>query len=148
MLLCTCAIIPWFNIYVCPKSLFCPISVVFPPTFVHFRDPVYPSSVSISGYSGPAPVPMRKYGNENGRGVFPPVTVHFQQTWPECGSADDAVKLFDGMAGPNVHDDDELPGAERDVLSLTKCELVYISLHLQFLIHLFIPCFASPSPTP
>jgi len=113
-----------------------------------FVIPYIPVPLLFSAIPVSLPFPMRKYGNQNGKGVFPPVTVRFQQTWPECGSADDAVKLFDGMAGPNVRDGDELPGAERAVLSLTKCELVYIPLHLQFLIHLFIPCFASPSPTP
>ena len=53
-------------------------SLVFVSSFVcHFHMFAYPNSIFDHGFSEPDPVIVKKYGNENERGIFPPVSVCF-----------------------------------------------------------------------
>ena len=61
---------------VCPGSG--PISVVFPPIFVRFRDPVYSNPTPVLGFPFPLSFPIKKHDNGNRRGVLPPVAVGFR----------------------------------------------------------------------
>ena len=68
--LCTCVVV---YSCVCPGQSpgSRPISAIFPPIFVHFRDPVYPDPAPVPSHFGPAPVSGQKIWQRKWERSFP-----------------------------------------------------------------------------